>query len=125
MSTDRTFQDMLNDYLGNPLLKEEFQKRVYALTQVEKQDDWKGGSYIVPFMGGQASSVAFGSLTASNDIAEDKYVRGEVSSQKEVWGSMIFNQRDLMEHDAISEQNFLKVLPDTIDQFLDYFKNVV
>lgn len=30
-----------------------------------------------------------------------------------------------MEHDKISEQNFLKLLPDTIEDFLDRMKNVV
>lgn len=125
MSTTRTFQDMLNEYLPNDLLKEEFVKRDYLLSKVDKDDNWKGGTLIVPFKAGAASSVAFGSLTADTDIAEDKYVRGEVSGHKEVWGSMIFNHRDLMEHDAISEQNFLKILPGAIDDFLSYMKNVV
>lgn len=125
MSTTRTFQDMLNQYLPNELLKEEFIKRDYVMTKVDKDDNWKGGALIVPFKAAGASSVAFGSLTASDNIAEDKYVRGSVDGHKEVWGSMIFNHRDLMEHDAISEQNFLKILPGAIDDFLAYLKNVV
>ena len=125
MSTTRTFQDMLNEYLPNELLKEEFVKRDYVLSTIEKDNSWKGGNLVVPFKAAGASSVAFGSLSASNDIAEDKYVRGGVSGHKEVWGSMIFNERDLMEHDMISEQNFLKILPDTIDDFLMHMKNVV
>lgn len=125
MGTTRTFNDMLNEYLPNELLKEEFVKRDYLLSKVEKDDSWLGGNLVVPFKAAGASSVAFGSLTASNDIAEDKYVRGGVSGHKEVWGSMIFNHRDLMEHDQISEQNFLKILPGTIEDFMDYMKNVV
>lgn len=125
MSTTRTFQDMLNEYLPNELLKEEFVKRDYVLTKVEQDNSWKGGTLIVPFKAAGASSVAFGSLTASNDVAEDKYIRGEVSGHKEVWGTMSFNHRDLMEHDAVSEQNFLKLLPGTIEDFIDYMKNVV
>jgi len=116
---------MLNEYLPNELLKEEFVKRDYVLSTIEKYNSWKGGNLVVPFKAAGASSVAFGSLSASNDIAEDKYVRGVVSGHKEVWGSMIFNERDLMEHDMISEQNFLKILPDTIDDFLMHMKNVV
>jgi hypothetical protein len=116
---------MLNDYLPNELLREELVKRDFLLTKIDKDDSWKGGPLIVPFKAAGASSVAFGSLTASNDIAEDKYVRGEVSSQKEVWGSMIFNHRDLMEHDMISEQNFLKILPGAVEDFMDHMKNVV
>ncbi len=125
MGTTRTFQDMLNDYLPNELLKEELIKRDFLLTKVEKDDGWIGGPLIVPFKGAGASSVAFGSLTAADDIAQDVYVRGEVSSQKEAWGSMIFNHRDLMEHEKVSEKNFLKILPNAVEDFMDYLKNVI
>ena len=125
MGTTRSFQAMLNEFLPNELLKEEFIKRDFLLSKVEKQNDWLGGNLVVPFKAAGASSVAFGSLSASNDIAEDTYVRGGVSGHKEVWGSLIFNHRDLMEHEAISEQNFLKILPGTIEDFMDYMKNVV
>ena len=123
--TNRTFSTMLNEYLPNELLAEEFVKRDYILTNIEKDDTWKGGQLIVPFKAAGASSVAFGGLSASTDIAEDLYVRGNVPGQKEVWGSMIFNQRDLFEHDQVSEQNFLKILPGTVEDFMDYMKNVV
>jgi hypothetical protein len=114
---------MLNDYLANDLLKEELVKRDFLLSKVEKDDGWVGGPLIVPFKGAGASSVSFGSLTASNDIAEDVYVRGEVSTYKEVWGTMVFNHKDLMEHDKVSEKNFLKLLPNTIEDFMDLMKN--
>jgi hypothetical protein len=85
MST-RSFSTMLNEYLTYDLLKEEMVKRDYVLTKIEKDNGWKGGQLIVPFKAAGASSIAFGSLTASNDVAEDQYVRGTVASQKEVWG---------------------------------------
>lgn len=122
MATTRSFSTMLNDYLPNDLLKEELVKRDWILSNVEMDNTWKGGPLVVPFKGSQASSVAFGSLTDSADIAEDVYVRGEITTQPEVWGSMIFNHRDIMEHDKLSEQNFLKILPDTIDEFMQYVK---
>jgi hypothetical protein len=125
MGTNRTFDTMLNDYLPNELLKEELVKRDFILSKIEKDDAWKGGPLIVPFKAAGASSVAFGSLTASNDVAEDKYVRGEISGHKEVWGTMLFNHRDLMEHDMVSEQNFLKILPGAVEDFMDHMKNVV
>lgn len=125
MATTRSFSTMLNDYLTNPLLKEELVKRDYLLNKVEKDDGWIGGPLIVPFKAAGASSVAFGSLTASTDVAEDNYVRGSISTQPEVWGTMIFNHRDLMEHDQISEKNFLKILPNAVEDFMDYLKNVV
>lgn len=133
MATQRTFTSMLNDFLPNELLKEEIIKRDYLLNKVDKDDTWvgasgssnNGGNLIVPFKAAGASSVSYGSLTASNDISEDAYVRGLISTQPEVWGSMIFNHRDLMEHDKVSEKNFLKILPDAINDFMDYLKNVV
>jgi hypothetical protein len=64
-------------------------------------------------------------LTAATDIGEGTYVRGEVTTQPELWGSLIFNQRDLMEHGELSDQNFLKLLPDTLEDFATYFKQVV
>lgn len=126
MATERSFQDMLNEYLPNKLLKEELIKRDYILTNVQKDDMWKGGKLIVPFKASGASSIKMGGLTASNDIAEDKYIRGSIDDYKEAWGSMIFNHRDLMEHNGkIPESTFLKILPDTIEDFMDYMKMVV
>lgn len=125
MSTDRTFQDMLNEYLPNKLLKEELIKRDFILQNVQKDDAWKGGKLVVPFKASGASSIRMGGLTASNDIAEDKYVRGSIDDYVEAWGSMIFNHRDLMEHNGkIPESTFLKILPDTIEDFMDYMKMV-
>ena len=125
-ATDRSFQDMLNEYLPNSLLKEELIKRDYILSTVEKDNKWKGGKIIVPFKAQGASSIKVGGLTASNDIAQSKYVRGSIDSYKEVWGSMIFNHTDLIQHDGkIKESTFLRVLPDTIDDFMDYMKHVV
>lgn len=125
MSTNRTFQTMLNEYLPNELLREEMIKRDYLLSNVEKDDSWLGGNLVVPFKAAGASSIAAGQLSASNDIAEDKYVRGGIATQPEIWGSMIFNHRDLMEHGSVSEENLLKILPDTVDDFLTYMKFVV
>jgi hypothetical protein len=124
-STDRSFSAMLNEYLPNELMAEEIIKRDYLLNKVEKDNNWLGGKLIVPFTGGVASSVSFGSLTSSSDVAEYNYQRGEISSQPEVWGTLLFNHRDLMEHGKVSEQNFLQMLPDQIDQFMQYLKEVV
>jgi len=133
MATTRSFQAMLNDFLPNSLLKEEMVKRDFILSKVEKDDTWvgslgssaNGGALVVPFKSSSASSIASGSLTASGDIAEDEYVRGLVTVQPEIWGSLMFNHRDLMEHEKVSEKNFLKILPDSITDFMDYMKNVV
>lgn len=126
MSTSRTFQSMLNEYLPNELLREEMVKRDYVLKTVEKDDKWKGGKLIVPFKGAGASSVKFGGLTGSSDIAQSQYVRGSIDDYVEVWGSLIFNHRDLQEHDGkIPETTFLRILPDEIDYFMDSMKERV
>lgn len=126
MATDRVFQDMLNEYLTNDLLKEELLKRDYFLQHVTRDDSWKGGTIPVPFRGQRASSVKFGALTAANDVAQSKYIRGTITDYVEVWGTLLFNHRDLQEHNGkIPESTFLKILPDEVDDFTDYMKEVV
>lgn len=124
MSSTRTFSAMLNEYLPNELLKEELIKRDYLLQKVEKDNSWLGGNLVVPFEGGVASTVTFGSLASSSDVSEYNYQRGGVSVQPEVWGTLLFNHRDLMEHGKVSEQNFLQILPNQVDQFIQYMKEV-
>lgn len=126
MSTRRTFQDMLNEYLTYDLLKEEMVKKSYILDKIEKDDGWKGGTLPVPFKAAGASSLRFGSLVASNNIAQDKFVRGSVASYKEIWGAMIFNQRDLVEQDGkVNEKSFLKLLPQVVEDFTERMRNNV
>ena len=125
MATTRSFSAMLNEYLPNQLLQAEFKERSWITKNVEMDDSWLGGSLIVPYEAANASSISFGSLTDSTDIAQDSLIRGSIDTQPEVWGSMIFNDRDIMEHGKLSEQNFLKILPGRVDRFLDYMKGVV
>lgn len=126
MSTTRTFNAMLNEYLPNDLFKEEILKRDWLLNNVDRDDDWKGGKLIVAFEGAKASSVKFGSLTASDDIAEYNYQRGSVDDYKEVWGTLKFNHRDLMEHDGkVNEKSFLKILPGQVEDFMQTMKEAV
>lgn len=124
MATNTTFDAMLNEYLTNDLLKEETIKKDYLLMKVEKDDGWKGGKLIVPFKGAGASSLSMGSLTADTDVSEDKYVRGEIATYKEAWGTMVFNHKDLVQHDGkVSEKSFLKILPGAVEDFTGLMKN--
>ena len=133
MATVRSFNSMLNDYIVYDLMAEELQKRSYLLENVEKENNWKGGPLPVPFKGASATSYKFGGLTATNDISEFAYVRGSVDDYKEIWGTMKWNARDLMEHEPVegqpsgivNEQSFLKILPDQLDEFLDGMKDCV
>jgi hypothetical protein len=126
MSTTRSFSAMLNEYLPNDLMREELIKRDWLLSNVEIDDSWKGGKLIVPFEGAHASSLKFGSLTSSTDVSEYSYQRGSVDDYVEVWGTLKFNHRDLMEHDGkVNEKSFLKILPGQIDQYMQYMKEAV
>lgn len=125
MATTRSFDAMLNDFLANDLLFSEFKDRNWLIKNVDTDESWMGGTLVVPFEGAQASSVSFGALTASDDVAESVYVRGEITTQPEVWMTLKFNQRDLFEHGRVSEQNFLKLLPGEIDRGLTYLKDQV
>lgn len=117
---------MLNEYLPIELLKEEMMKRDYLLEKVEKDDGWKGGTLIVPFEGQHASSFEFGQLADQADVSKYKYIRGQVTIQPEIWGTMRFEHRDLQEHDGkIPETTFLRILPGQIDDFLTYMKSTV
>lgn len=125
MATSRDFSAMLNEYLPLDLLSEEYQKRDYVMQKAEKDDGWKGGALNVPFEGQHASSVEFGQLAADTDIAKDLFVRGQITTMPEVWGSMLFLHRDFMEHNGkINEKSFLKILPNRVDAFLSYVKMV-
>jgi len=126
MGTNRSFSNMLNDYLTNDLLREEVLKRDYILNSCQKDNNWMGGNIPVPFKSTGASSVRMGALTAQADISQDKFVRGEITDYKEAWGSLIFNERDLVDHKGrINEDSFLKILPDLIEDFSEYMKMVV
>jgi hypothetical protein len=133
MATTRSFSAMLLDYAPLSLLEQEMLKRDWLLTNIEKDNGWQGASatsgeaaYLVPFVGAGASSVEFGALASASDIAEDSFVRGKETVQAEVWGSMIFNSRDLHEHGkGINEKSFLKILPDRLERFMQTMKEAV
>lgn len=121
-----SFQSMLNEYLPNRMLMEELMKRDWMLSNVEIDNGWTGGRIIVPFKGGQASSVEFGQLADSNDISQSTYVRGTIETYKEAWASLSFLHRDLLDAEGkVPEATFLKILPNELDMLLDYFKEVV
>ena len=126
MNTTREFQDMLNEYLPNKLLKEELIPRDYILSNCQKDNSWKGGKVIVPFKGTGASSIRMGQLTATDDVARSKYVRGSLDNYVEAWGTLEFEHTDLVQHDGkIPETTFLSVLEDNMEDFMDYMKMVV
>lgn len=126
MATNRDFSAMLNQYLPLDLLRNEYLKRDYLLSRANMDDSWKGGDLIVPFEGQHASSVEFGQLADTTDVAKYAYVRGSITTQPEVWGTLVFQHRDLLQHDGkIPESTFLRILPNQVDAFLTYMKMAV
>ena len=120
-----TFDSMLNEYLPYDLLMTEFQEMNWLLKNCNMKEGWLGSTLIIPYQQAYASSVQMGGLTAESDIDEATYVRGQVDGYKEVWATLVFNSRDLMEHDKVSEKNFLRILPDQLDQTLSFMKQQV
>jgi hypothetical protein len=126
MATTATFGTMLNEYLPDSLFQEELIKRSWLIQNIEHKTDNKGSNHVVPFLGAGSSSVSMGSLTDATDIAEATFVRGYENSWVETWGSIKFNHADLARHDGkIPESTFIKLVPDEIDRFMDYFKQVI
>lgn len=123
MAVTKSFTNMVNEYLSEKLLKTELLKRDWFLQNIPQDTGWKGGSAIVPIRNQRATSVEFGSLAADTDVSEDGYGRGEVDPV-ELYGTMIFNQGDLMDHEGkIPENTFLKILPNTVEDFVSYMKD--
>lgn len=125
-AVNTSFQNMLNEYLPNSLMMDELIKRDWFLSNMEIDNNWGGSKIVVPFRGANASTVEFGQLAGSSDISQSETVRGHIDSYVEVWGSLIFNHKDLMDHSGkIPETTFLKILPNELDMHLDYFKQVI
>ncbi len=118
MSTTRTFQNMLNEYLTYDLMKEQLLEKSWFISNVEHDTSWKGGKIPVPFYGTIASSLKMGGLTDAADISKHAYVRGSVDDYKEAWGTLRFEHHDLIQHDgSVNEKSFLKMLPNQIEDF--------
>jgi hypothetical protein len=118
MATTATFSTMLQEYFPLKMLSEELKRRNWMWQNIEKDESYKGGTYYVPFIGGEPSSLSFGSLTSSTDVSELTAVKGYENTLPELWGTLIFNEKDLTVHNDL-EQSFLKILPGVVNNFMD------
>ena len=127
MSIERTFEELLTEKLHPELLRNEIQDRSYILTNSEKDNEWKGGNYGFGFEESSASSLMYDGFTDENDIGQAVVARGNITEQKILTGSLIFNFRDLLEHDTgkITEASFLKILPRHVNDFSLYMKSAM
>lgn len=118
MATSESFSTLLKVYTPYSLLEERMAKRNYLWGKVTKDRNWMGGTLDVPFEGAEASSLAFGALTDSSDVAESAPVLGQISTQPELWGTMKFNEKDLDRHGDL-KSSFLQIIPGKVSQFID------
>ncbi len=126
MATNRSFDNMLNEYLTEELFRNELLDRDMLLKKCKKDENWRGGTYPVPFYGGASSSMSFGSLTDAADISEDTTVRGQITTQPELWGSLLFNEKDWMQHKGSKrEQSFLNKIEDIVPEFVTWAKTAL
>lgn len=125
-TTDTSYNTMLNENVTNKLMDLELKKRNFVYNQIPQDKNWLlNNNYVLPQIAGVASSVRFGKLVASNNIRNSKPIRGYESVHKELWGAIQFNAKDLMIHDKVSEQNFMKLLPDELERHMDYVAQVL
>lgn len=126
MALTANFNDMLNENLHYELLINEAEKRNYLLQRITKVNDWKDTTLVVPFKGASASSFRMGALVKDDDISDNEFVRGEVTTQKQIFGAIQFHGADILNHDgSVNKASFLRNLPDQIDDFMDSFQEVV
>lgn len=118
MATSQNFNDLLKRYMPYEMLQEEMKKRNYFWKNVKKDTGYMGGVMDVPFEGGEYSSLSFGSLTDSSDVANGTYCVGTVNALPELWGTMKFYEKDLERHESM-EKSFLQIYPQKVTQFID------
>jgi hypothetical protein len=118
---------MLNEWLVySDILEQTFISQNWLMESANMIKTWQGGQLIVPIQQSFATSMKMGALTDTNDIDTASYLRGTLAGYKEAYGSLQFHSRDLfLDHYTISAQNFLKILPDQIDQLMKLFKQSV
>lgn len=117
MSTTENFSVMLKEYMPNELLLNEVEKLNWFLKKLKRDSNWGYGPYQIPAETQEYSRFEWGQLPAANDIPGAKYAKPEVTSPKELFGSMIFDNKDLERHDGDMKKSFLQIMPNKVRQF--------
>lgn len=125
MSIKTQFDNMLNEYLTLDLMKNEIEDRAAIYKALPKDNGWKGGTLPVPIQGTQASSIAYDKYTAEDDISFDEYLRGEVSGYKTLTYALAFRHKDIVEHNSIKKNSFLRVMTNQVENSMNFLKNAM
>jgi hypothetical protein len=123
MAATASYSALLKRYTPESLIENEFAKMSYIYANCEKDKSWRGGTYEVPFLEAGFSSLQYGSLAASNDVAEMDVVMG-TTTMKELWGSILVRESDLYRHGDM-ESSYLKIMPDKIEEFVKFAQEQV
>lgn len=119
MATTQNLSALIKRYQPMNLFVEEMRKRSYLWNKVKKKTGWvPGATLAIPFEGGEYSSLSYGALTDTTDIANMTAVTGTLSGPKELWGSMKFAEADL-DATVSLEQAFAQLVPGKTKQFID------
>jgi len=123
MALTATYSALLKEFMPIEMIYEELAKRNYVLSKIKKNPNWRGGQLDVPFIQNMGSSFAYAAYPTAADIHEFGYQKGYVSAPKEILASLKFNEKDLDQDDL--KGSFLKIMPDQIEMFIDFFKEVI
>lgn len=125
-TSDTSYNTMLNENVTNKLMELELKRRNFVYNRIPSDKNWLlNNNYVLPQIAGVASSVRFGKLVNSANIRNSKPLRGYEAVHRECWGAIQFNAKDLLIHDKVSEQNFLRLLPDELERHMDYMSQVI
>lgn len=123
MAATASYGDLLKRYTPETLIENEFAKLSYIYANCDKDKSWRGGTYEVPLLEAGFSSIQYGSLAASNDIAEMSVAIG-TQTMKELWGSILVRESDLYRH-GDPEQTYLEIMPKRIEEFVKFAQEQV
>tara|TARA_Y100000296_G_C5180060_1_gene263719 strand:+ start:40954 stop:42186 length:1233 start_codon:yes stop_codon:yes gene_type:complete len=126
MSTNANsnLSDMLREYAKHSIITDKFSKNNFVWDNFEIDPNWKNGAeYQIPWELAEASDFEMGGLVDEDDIGEGLYKKAKLYDQPELWGALIFEEKDLERYGDL-KQSFLKVLPGKIDKFTRRMKSL-
>lgn len=123
MGATASYGALQKRYMPEKLIENQFAKVSYIYSNCTKDKTWRGGTYEIPLLESGFSSLQFGSLAASNDIAEMEVAMG-TTTMKELWGSILVREADLYRHQDM-EQSYLEILPGRVDEFVKFAQGQV
>lgn len=125
MAMNTQFNDMLNEVLAYDLLEEEYKKQCWLLENANWKKDFDGSKIIIPFTTASPSSVRMGGLVGKTKINQGKFARGSLDQIHEAYGALLFWEKELKLHGKISKANFMRLLPDQLEELMRFMKQCV